>query len=143
MIIAFSNSSRLVQTTSKKNLLGFFMSFPNIVFVTTTRRALGQFALNCQFIVQLKIVLRVQVPTSIYISNVSFGQCLGKTRLLASDNTLDPGTQAGEHACELVWSSLEDSPFNDIIVFFPPWTSLLKKKHSVFSSDVRSWHFCH
>lgn len=75
------------------------MSFPNIVFVTTTRRALGQFALNCQFIVQLKIVLRVQVPTSSYISSVSFGQCLGKTRLLASDNTLDPGTQAGEHAC--------------------------------------------
>lgn len=116
MIIAFSNSSRLVRTTSKKNLLGFFMSFPNIVFVTTTRRALGQFALNCQFIVQLKIVLRVQVPTSSYISSVSFGQCLGKTRLLASDNTLDPGTQAGEHACELVWSSLEDSPF--ISLFF-------------------------
>lgn len=92
------------------------MSFPNIVFVASTRRVLGQFALNCQFIVQLKIVLRVQVPTSIYISNVSFGQCLGKTRLLASDNTLDPGTQAGEHACELVWSSLEDSPF--ISLFF-------------------------
>lgn len=107
------------------------MSFPNIVFVTSTRRALGQFALNCQFIVQLKIVLRVQVPTSIYISNVSFGQCLGKTRLLASDNTLDPGTQAGEHACELVWSSLEDSPFISSF-FFPPWTSLLQKNTRFF-----------
>lgn len=99
-------------------MLELFVSFPKIVFAKSTE-SIGFALSNCQFSVQLKIVLRIQVPTSRHINNVSLGRCLSKSRLLASDNTLDPGIQARDHAAELVWSSLEEFSFHIVRVFFP------------------------
>ena len=131
------------------------MSFPKIVFVTSTE-SIGSALSNCQFHCSAencspssssdkindrpnRIIVSspISSPISSHISNASLGRCLSKTRLFPQIKLLIYVLKHGNmqaNSCGLLWTNSHFTSF----VFSPHWSSLHEKKHSFFSSNVRS-----